>query len=181
MADRHSESNASRAARRIGDATRAAQELLDGTARASSDRGTTQLEATLRNLVDAITAVWDHGDPHSPTPEEQAFAIRGGVPASAFTDNGVRQIQDWLAWSALVIDNERRTPDALADRTIFDIVPGLREVIAAFPDDYLDLNRFTFLTTPHEALDGLPPLRWLLLGRDSDAVDRVVDDLNYLP
>lgn len=183
------ESAAKAAARRIGDATRTAQHLLKAINASTlkpdnadtASRHCAQLASALQDLVDAITAVSGTDTGERLTAEEQTALIEAGIPADAFTDEAIQKARDWLVWSSVTDEANRRNLDALADKAAVDIVPGLREVIDAFPDDYLDLDRFTVLTTPDEDLDGLSPISWLPLGRDVGTVTRTIESLEFLP
>jgi len=183
------ESAAKAAARRIGDATRTAQHALRdiGASSLKPDDADTarrlcaQLASALQDLVDAITAVSGTDTGERPTAEEQTALTEAGIPADAFTDEALQKARDWLVWSAVTDDANRRNLNTLADQAAVDIVPGLREVIDAFPDDYLDLDQFTILTTPDDDLDGLSPISWLLLGRDVGTVTRTIESLEFLP
>ena len=174
-------------ARRVRIATRIARRLIADVDAAGVGRGArlsphddARLVAALRELVNAITALSPGPDRATLTAEEEAFAIAGGVPASAFAEQGRRDAQDWIVWSALRADGERRTLDALLHHAIDEIVPGLRDAIGAFPETCSDLERFTVLTTPDETLAGLSPIQWWLLGRDATTVTTHIDDLGRL-
>ncbi len=59
------------------------------------------------------------------------------------------------------------------------VVPGLREIIAAFPAFMHPLTVERFMTSPHEELEGFSPVQWLLRGGPVGAVVSLVDELGY--
>lgn len=56
-------------------------------------------------------------------------------------------------------------------------LPGLREVLAAFPTDYHPLDVATFMTTPDQALGDRTPAYWLATGGAVHAVAELADEL----
>lgn len=176
-------------ARRVGDAARAVWELLDDTDAARPGRrgdplgrrDITQMRTVLRELVDAISALSPPAHKAPLTAEETSPAIPGGVPEAAFTEQARRDGQDWVVWSAIRDDAERRTLDELIAHAIFGVLPGLRDAIDAFPDGYTDLDKYKVLSSPDEALGGLSPVELLLLGCDAVKVTTFIDDLNRPP
>jgi len=177
------------AARRIGDAARELCSVLDDLDSVPENQkdAPSQLAATwalavgVRELLDAIDTVSRGLTAPAFTEQEKAFAIQAGISTDTFTGESLRQAQDWLVWSAVREDTVRRHLERLGEMTAFDIVPGLQEVIAAFPSGFDDLDRFEILRTPSEALDGLSPLRWLIVGGDIARAVAVVEDLGWLP
>jgi len=177
------------AARRIGDAARELRSVLDGLDSVPGNRkdvpfhpaATWALAAGVRELLDAIDTVSRGVTAPKFTEQEKAFAIEAGISAEIFTDESIRRAQDWLVWSAVREDTVRRHLATLGEMTAIDIVPGLQEVIAAFPPGFKDLDRFELLRTPSEALDGLSPLRWLIVGGEITRAVAVVEDLGWLP
>jgi len=59
-------------------------------------------------------------------------------------------------------------------------LPGLRDVLAAFPRDFHPLDIERVMTTPDEELDGQSPREWLVAGASPARVLAFVDDLGYL-
>ena len=152
-----------RAARAIGDATRDAEAVA-------------HLTNALRRLTDAIEAISGHRQPKPQLSEaEVASVIAAGVPASAFTPAARRRGEDWLVWSALSDEAERQKLDELARIDAFDIVPGLRELVDDLSPRLIDLDLRAVLLSPHEELDGLSPIRWLLTGGDPSTVRSALD------
>jgi len=172
----------------IGDANRDARKLLErlGEPDASEQRPTlVEVVAVLRRLIDAIGAVTDDlADAWtvSPLSEEQiAFVIQGGVSPKVFTDQGERDAEDWLVWSAIRSGAERARLNRLSDLPLDEVVPGLRAAVGAFPMDYTDLDRHVVLCAPRESLDGVSPIRWLLQGGDPGTVRELIEDLHRAP
>ena len=60
-----------------------------------------------------------------------------------------------------------------------DVVPDLRRVVSAFPRFFHPLSVERFMTAPHEALEGLSPVRWLTRGGDSEPVIGLVEELGH--
>lgn len=60
------------------------------------------------------------------------------------------------------------------------VVPGLREILPAFPRYFHPLSIQRFMTTPHEELDEQTPVQWLLEGGSVDAVVTLADELNFV-
>jgi len=176
------------AACRIGDAARKLRSVLDGLDSvpenqkdAASHPATWALAAGVRELLDAIDTVSRGVTAPEFTEQEKAFAIEAGISADIFTGESIRQAQDWLVWSAVREDTVRRYLERLGEMSAFDIVPGLQDVVAAFPSGFNDLDRFEVLRTPSAALNGLSPLRWLIVGGDITRAVAVVEDLGWLP
>jgi hypothetical protein len=144
-----------------------------------------QILATLRQLLNAIDAVAPR--PHRGeeeaglTGDESDFIDSTGIPVTGFTDSARQQAEDWVLWSALRDHAVHIRLDQLAENSALLIIPELHRVIDAFPRHYTDLDKFRFLRRPDEQLDGLSPLRWLLLGRPAPTVTKIVTDLNWLP
>ena len=59
-------------------------------------------------------------------------------------------------------------------------LPGLREVLAAFPDGFHPLDVEKWMTTPLESLGGRSPHQWLATGGPASRVAELADDLGYL-
>lgn len=59
------------------------------------------------------------------------------------------------------------------------VVPGLREIVPAFPRHLHPLSIQRFMTTPREELDAHSPVHWLLRGGPVDVVVTLVDELGY--
>ncbi len=183
----HSPARSDHAARAaaIGDAARDALQLLERLNLAKpvdDDALASEAVAMLRRLTDAVVAVTDElGDARTvqPLSEDQiAFAIQGGVPPHVFADQGRRDAEDWIVWSAVRSDAECRRLDRLADLPFDEVVPGLRAAIDAFPEDFDDLDRHVVLCAPREELDGSSPIQWLLRGGDPSTVLELIDDLH---
>jgi len=177
-----------RIARRIGEARRDAQSVLDeldATPPPEMDalyyrQATAVLDVVLRELLEAVTAATrplDRTKPATPDEEEMAFAAAAGVPPEAFSDDAAQERDDWLAWSAIRLAQERDDLVRLSELTACDIIPGLREVVEAVRSNFTDVEGFSILRTPMEELDGVSPLRWLLSGGDVQLLVALVDDV----
>lgn len=59
------------------------------------------------------------------------------------------------------------------------VVPGLREIIPAFPRHYHPLSIESFMTTETDELDGFRPVTWLLDGGPAGPLIALVNELNY--
>lgn len=59
------------------------------------------------------------------------------------------------------------------------VVPGLREILPAFPRRLHPLSIQRFMTAPYEELDARSPVQWLLRGGAVDVVVTLVDELGY--
>src|SRR5699024_11116046 len=59
------------------------------------------------------------------------------------------------------------------------IVPGLREIVPAFPGYFHPLSIQGFMTTPHDELGARSPAQWLLRGGPAGAVVALVEELGY--
>lgn len=59
-------------------------------------------------------------------------------------------------------------------------LPGLREVLAAFPSDYHPLDIQKVMTSPSEELRGRSPGNWLATGGEVEPVVRLVASLSHL-
>ncbi len=59
------------------------------------------------------------------------------------------------------------------------ILPGLRQVVEALPDDYHPLDVEEFMVTPHEGLRGRSPVVWLSGNGDVETVARIADELGW--
>jgi len=59
------------------------------------------------------------------------------------------------------------------------IIPGLREVLEALPDDYHPLDVEGFMVTPHESLRGRSPAAWLSGDGEVEAVVRIADEQGW--
>ena len=59
------------------------------------------------------------------------------------------------------------------------VVPGLRQIIPAFPRYYHPLSIQRFMLTPHEDLDGRSPRDWLLREGPVAVVAELADELGY--
>lgn len=59
------------------------------------------------------------------------------------------------------------------------VVPGLRDIIPAFPRYMHPLSIQQFMTQPLEELSDQTPVEWLAGGGDVDAVGSLADELNY--
>lgn len=171
-------------AAQIGHALRVARVVADR-AESAPDGTETQMPAALRQLLNAIDAAASR--PHRGekevelTAEESDFVVSAGIPVEAFTEFARQQGEDWVLWSALRDHAVHIHLDSLTERSALLIVPELHRVIDAFPPDYTDLDKFRTLRRPDEQLDGLTPLRWLLLGRPARTVVKIITDLNHLP
>lgn len=140
---------------------------------------TTALEALLRELMYAITAITTDARRTPPTSfaaAQQAFATRG-TSHGTLTEEGRQRVEGWLVASAIGLTVDRKGLATLATASGRDFIPGLDEVIGAFPDHYSDLEQFEVLRTPAKELDGYSPIRWLLTGRDIPTVVCVIDEL----
>ena len=171
-------------AAQLGHALRIARVVADK-AESAPDGTETQMPAALRKLLNAIDAVAPR--PHRGeqeeelTEKERGFVVSTGIPVTALTDFARQQGEDWVLWTALRDHAVHIHLDQLAEHSALLIIPELHRVIDAFPLDYTDLDKFRALRRPDEQLDGLSPLRWLLLGRPARTVVKIITDLNYLP
>src|SRR5699024_8909719 len=59
------------------------------------------------------------------------------------------------------------------------VVPGLREIVPAFPGHFHPLSIQGFMTTPHDELGARSPAQWLLRGGPVSAVVALVEELGY--
>jgi len=180
-------------ARRIGDAARDARMCLDDL----DDVPWPQMDAfyyqqaawamdvVLRELLDAIDAVATverNVTLDRPlTESEKEFIAASGLDPDVHGEGDLEQAADWLVWSAITTNLQREGLDRLTQMTALDVIPGLRDVVAAFPADLTDLDRFTILRSPAEELGGITPIHWLLLGGDLRTVVTVVANLEYGP
>ena len=180
-------------ARRIGDAARDARRCLDDL----DDVPWPQMDAfyyqqaawamdvVLRELLDAIDAVAAAernvtlDRPLSDS--EKEFIAASGLDSDVDSAAAHKRAEDWLVWSAITTNQHRERLDRLTEMTALDIIPGLREVVAAFPAELIDLDRFTVLRSPAEELGGMTPIQWLLLGGDPRTAAILVANLKYGP
>lgn len=58
-------------------------------------------------------------------------------------------------------------------------VPGLRKVIPAFPAHFHPLSIDRFMLTANENLEDMPPVAWLAMGGNPEAVAALADELGY--
>ncbi|HJX78121.1 hypothetical protein [Glutamicibacter sp.] len=58
-------------------------------------------------------------------------------------------------------------------------VPGLRKVIPAFPAHFHPLSIERFMLTANKNLEDMPPVAWLALGGNPEAVATLADELGY--
>lgn len=179
-------------ARRIGEAARKAQDLLrtvEATPQGEIDafhyvHAASVLGVALHELLDAISAVTAtrrSGGTSSLSDEEESFARSAGVRAEALTDERRPRSEDWLVWSAVRDARERAEWEKLAALTAFDVVPGLREVVRAFPDDFTELDMARVMTAPMEELGGASPVRWLLCGGDPGTLVSLIEEFGCAP
>ncbi|QEW04917.1 phosphotransferase [Microbacterium lushaniae] len=61
-----------------------------------------------------------------------------------------------------------------------EVLPGLRDVLAAFPSDFHPLDIQKVMTSPSEELRGRTPQEWLATGGTVATVVQMVGDLAYL-
>jgi len=186
-------------ARRIGDASRAARmclDELDDTPGPQMDAVYYQqaawtmdvactMDVVLRELLDAIDAVAAAERnvvlDRPLTDAETAFVAASGLAPAVHGEADRKQAEDWLVWSAITTNVRREDLDRLTQMTALDVVPSLREVVAAFPADPIDLDRFLVLRSRGEQLGGMTPIQWLLLGGDPRTVVTLVANLEYGP
>ena len=170
-------------AREIGDAARGAEQLLQSAD--GRQRDAQSLEDALRRLTSAVRAVTapldDAPTAGRLTPDELASLTDAGIPPHVFTDDAHRRFEDWLVWSAIYLDEQRRRLDAIAELPLTVVAPGLVEAIAAIPDNYDDVDKHTILCTPDTDLDGLSPIQWLLTRNDPDQVVELLKGLEWFP
>lgn len=141
---------------------------------------TSGLEILLRELVRAISAITaDARREHSSVKAAaaQATAVAGDAAGNGFTAESRLVAEDWLLWSALRMDSERAALDQLSATSALLIVPGLLDVLHAFPADYSDLDQFIVLRAPLDELDGYSPIRWLVTGGDVATVVTLIKNL----
>lgn len=58
-------------------------------------------------------------------------------------------------------------------------VPGLRKVIPAFPAHFHPLSIERFMLTANKELENMPPVEWLAMGGNPEAVAVLADELGY--
>ena len=58
-------------------------------------------------------------------------------------------------------------------------VPGLRKVIPAFPAHFHPLSIERFMLTANKELQNMPPVKWLTMGGNPEAVAVLADELGY--
>lgn len=120
-------------------------------------------------------------------------AAAAQVRASALTLSEVATLLDWsharvlralAAGEMYSVPSDPPPVEPLFPRWQFrdgNIVPHLREVLAALPIDEHPLNVEHFMTQPNvDYLDGTPPLIWLVEGRELDPILRFADDLSWI-
>ncbi len=142
------------------------------------------LQHALRDLLEAVETVAPFkrkAGTEASTESDRPFALDAGVPSTVFTEEGQCEAEDWLLWSAIYRTGVTLGLDELAEQPVDAIVPGIQEVICALPQEYDALERFTVLRSPRDELDGLSPIRWLLLGRPAAAVVAAVESLGWHP
>lgn len=177
-------------ARTITTVNKQARRLLDALDHVdSADRdarfyqnATSGLEILLRQLVRAISAISAYAqreDSPIRSAAAQATAVARDASGDVLTAESTLAVEDWLLWSALRMDSERAALDQLSATSALLIVPGLLDVLRAFPADYSDLDQFIVLRAPLEELDGYSPIRWLLTGGGIATVVAVIKDLGH--
>ena len=168
-------------AERLGDALRAAREVL---ARVDGDSDATGHDAALTALralvegVDGIRPRLAPGELDSFTRDERDFIVSAAVPIGELTGLPRRAAEDWALWWALRNHAVHLRLDALTSHSGHMIVPELHAVIDAFPPAYDELDMYRVLRRPMPELDGLSPMRWLILGRPAGTVRTIILDLN---
>lgn len=171
-------------AARFGHALRVARAVSEK-AESAPDGTETQMPAALRQLLDAIDAIAPRahrgGQEGELTEEERDVTVSAGVPVEVSTDFLRQQGEDWVLWSALRDHAVHIHLDRLSEHSALLIIPELHRVIDAFPPHYTDFDKFRFLRRPDEHLDGLTPLRWLLLGRPARTATKIITDLDRTP
>ena len=169
-------------AERLGDALRAARAAL-----ARIDAGTEDLAnpsavlAVLRRLVDGIDGIRPRlapGELDSFTPNEKDFIVSAAVPIGELAGQARREAEDWALWWALRNHAVHLRLSELTSLSGNMIVPELHRVVDAFPPAYDELAMYRVLRRPMIELDGLSPMRWLILGRPTNAVTKIIADLD---
>lgn len=172
-------------AERLGDALRAARETLariDADTEGAADPG--RVLAVLRNLFDGIDGIRPRlapGELDSFTPDEKDFIVSAAVPIGELTGLARREAEDWALWWALRNHAVHLRLNELTSHSGHMIVPELHRVVDAFPPAYDELDMYRVLRRPMIELDGLSPMRWLILGRAAHTVTKIIADLDHRP
>lgn len=172
---RDPEQTPSARAERLGDALRGAREVL-ARVDAGSDNPDAALTA-LRALIDGIDGIRPRlapGELDSFTTDEKDFVVSAAVPIEELTGPARREAEDWALWWALRNHAVHLRLDALTSHSGHMIVPELHRVIDAFPPAYDELDMYRILRRPMIELEGLTPMRWLILGRPVEDVVALV-------
>lgn len=168
-------------AERLGDALRTARRVL-ARAHATEDApGPEDVLIALSRLVEGIDGIRPRlapGELDSFTADERDFVVSAAVPIGELTGLARREAEDWALWWALRNHAVHLRLDALTSRSGHMIVPDLHAVIDAFPPAYDELDMYRVLRRPMTELDGLSPMRWLILGRPASTVREIIAGLN---
>jgi len=169
-------------AERLSGALRAARDVLT---RDDVDSDATDPDAALialRALVEGIDGIRPRlapGELDSFTADEKDFIVSAAVPIGELTGPARREAEDWALWWALRNHAVHLRLDALTSHSGHMIVPELHSVIDTFPPAYDELDMYRVLRQPMGELDGLSPMRWLILGRPASTVRKIIVDLYH--
>lgn len=170
---RDPEQTPSARAERLGEALRAAREILAGVDDGSDATEPGAVLTALRSLINGIDAIRPKlapGEIDSFTVDEKDFVVSAAVPMGELTGLARREAEDWALWWALRNHAVHLRLDALTSHSGHMIIPELHRVIDAFPPAYDELDIYRILRRPMVELDGLSPMRWLILGRPVEMV-----------
>jgi hypothetical protein len=164
-------------AERLGNALRAAREILalSDTASDAIDHDATL--TALRTLVDGIDGIRPRlaaGELDTFTQDERDFIVSAALPIGELTGPARREAEDWALWWALRNHAVHLRLNELTSHSGHMIVPELHRVIDTFPPAYDELDMYRVLRRPMLELNGLSPMRWLVLGREVSAVVELI-------
>lgn len=164
-------------AERLGDALRTARRVV-ARAHATEDApGPEDVLIALSRLVEGVEGIigrltpWQMDDF---TTEERDYIATAPDPASEVPELARLQAEDWTLWWALRNHAVRLRLDGLTSHSGHMAIPELHAVIDAFPPAYDELDMYRILRRPMVELQGLSPMRWLILGRPVEDVVAVV-------
>lgn len=181
---RDSEQTPGARAERLGDALRTARRVL---ARAHATDDTPRPDdvlIALSRLVEGIEGIIGRLPPWQMvdfTTEERDYIATAPDPTSEIPEPVRQQAEDWTLWWALRNHAVRLRMDSLTSHSGHMVIPELHAVIDAFPPAYDELDMYRILRRPMPELDGLSPMRWLILGRPASTARKIIADLNRRP
>lgn len=117
--------------------------------------------------------------------QADADAVRDGYTTSEVAELfGLKtaNVRRDVASRSLFVAGRTRSREHVFPRWQFDgtgPLPGLREVLAALPNDYHPLDVASFMTTAHDELGGRTPAEWLSGGGTPSVVAGLADELGY--